>query len=153
MALGFGKVSLQEWNDAKASLSGDKIDPGDYEVSLAEEVRVLPPDEKRKGQGVVLVRFTVTEGNEKFVGKKLVRGFRFHPNPPSDKITQMNDITVAELVRLCDACNVAPEPGPDGAIDVVENVKRLPLVQPKLLVSVSHNEQGYQDVGSFKPIV
>jgi hypothetical protein len=156
MSLGFGRVAPQDWDALKSGgFGGDKVDPGDY-IVVVGETRHMEPTEKSKGQGVFFTKFKITEENAAFVGKTVERGFRYHPNPPNEKLTQMNGISEQEMAKLVAACNCEPMIGPDGMIDLVGSVRQLGQLGLKCKLSVSHNVtdgKTYQEISGFSPLM
>lgn len=157
MALGFGKVNPQDWENVKAGGRGDMVDPGDYFATLAE-VRQLAPSQA-KPLGAFLLTFKTTEENdERWQDKKLVSWMQYHPDPANspkpEGYASMNDITMSNMAQLIEACNAAPVVDGDGNYDLVESIKKLPEMQPRLVVGVEHETfegKERQNVGNFRP--
>lgn len=158
MALGFGLVAPQDWDDVlKGGRGGDEVDPGQY-LGKFNAFRHVEASEKMKGRGVFFGGFELVEGNDpKWVGKKVECSFNYHPNPPAANMEAMNSITLQRMAELATACQVemVVDSG-TGMFNLPATLTAAAVAGPVVKFTVSHrveNGKKYQDVGGFQALV
>lgn len=158
MALGWGKVTPQEWAAAKsAGFGSDDVPAGEYVVKITE-YRHIDPAKNSKGIGThIVVGHTTVEGNApEWSGKKLEMTFSYHPTSTAANYIQMGQIAMQNAIKLIEACNVEATTDSNGYLDVAATLKMLPTMEPVVVVSVSKEVKDgkpRQDVGNPRQVV
>jgi hypothetical protein len=148
-------VTKADINALRSGPGGDKVPPGDYEVTPDGALRHIEPNEGWGGRGAYAAKFLITAANEgDEAGKKIETLFSYHPDPESSSkpagYAKMNEITLQNMLRLLDATGLDPSEEADGSINLVEQLGVAFSQSPTLYVTVSHNDRGYQEVGNFR---
>lgn len=140
MALGWGKVTPEQWQQAKdAGFGSDEVPDGDYAVEAAE-FRHIDPSKSKNGLGTyILTTFVTAEGNDPaFVGKKLELAYKYDPAPKEKGREQMNAISLTAAVKTCEAAGVDPVMDVSGFQDVPGTLQMIAQVKARFVLAVSH---------------
>jgi len=146
-------VNHKDFKRMAAGGRGATVDGGDYEVIATGECKHYDPGSNGIGSYNVALQITENNENEDTHEDVLISRFQYDPSPADSGREKMNEITLQNMAKLIEASGVEPTTGPDGSVDLAQAMQSILATEPKFMITVSHNEKGYQDVGNFRPAV